>query len=60
MSKIMKHDFRVSQIAHFSYTGDTYSTTLLYDYRARRFKITTWGDFYARSPEYRAARGRDQ
>lgn len=41
-------------IAYYVNTGDTYSATLLWDVRKKRFELTTWGDWYERSPEYRA------
>ena len=32
--------------AYYINTGDTYSTTILYDFNKRRFSITSWGDWY--------------
>ena len=31
--------------AAYCNTGDTYCTTILFDYRSGTFKLTSWGDF---------------
>lgn len=40
-------------LAYYVNTGDTYSATLLWDCRKRRWVLSSWGDFYERTPEYR-------
>jgi hypothetical protein len=32
-------------VAEYSNQGDTYATTILYDRMARKYRITTWGDW---------------
>ena len=36
-------------LAEYVNTGDTYSATILYCYKTRAFRLTTWGDFYERN-----------
>lgn len=33
-------------VASYLNAGDTYTTTLLLDHEAQRWKLTSWGDFY--------------
>jgi len=30
--------------------GDTYDTTLIYDYKTNRFVVSSWGDIVERQP----------
>lgn len=32
-------------VAEYVNFGDTYDTTILYDYRAERFRVMSWGDW---------------
>ncbi len=34
--------------AEYCNTGDTYATTILYDYIAGKYRLTSWGDFVER------------
>lgn len=43
-------------VASYLNTGDTYSHTLLLDHERRRWKLTSWGDFYE---AYEASHGDD-
>lgn len=36
-------------LAEYVNLGDTYTTTILYDYRAQRFYVTSYGDFVERN-----------
>jgi hypothetical protein len=35
-------------VAEYCNTGDSYATTILYDYRAGKYRLTSWGDFVER------------
>jgi len=39
-------------IAVYINMGDTYNTTLLYDYRSQTWRVTTWGDFVEKNEKY--------
>ncbi len=45
-------------IAWYVNMGDTYDCTLVYSVRTARVYVTSWGDWYEHSPEYRK-RARD-
>lgn len=42
-----------SAIAEYVNMGDTYIATVLYSYRTQLMYVTSWGDWYERSPECR-------
>lgn len=43
--------YGLNPIAKYCNTGDTYAGTILYCYRTRRYKITSWGDYVERLPK---------
>lgn len=45
---IFDADGSVQPVAEYCNTGDTYNATILYDYVAGRYRLTTMGDFVER------------